>query len=268
MSNVGTNNFVIELKDGEEKTNTGEETNCHSPHETKDIKGGHDGSFQTRMEIAVLAQRGATPSQIAKTLDITWDMAKRWSDRSEEVMRTGTVQSNRKGKVGPKPKFATPTAKKKLYKKLKRTTQTKLAKDLGIDRHVFKSNLQTVKCVMFETIRRTICRSGGNPGGAFPYRKQKTPQFDNRIQTQRVAYAMWSPIGLAARDGSFDEEKKGWIFWDHTPTSKTGAINRSHDPAWLTKEDRDAEGVPSAGSSKFSIKVSSHTQFFDFFLLA
>ena len=56
----------------------------------------------------------------------------------------------------------------------------------------------------------------------------------------------------------FDEEKEGWIFWDHTPTSKTGAINRSHDPAWLTKEDRDTEGVPSAGSSKFSIKVYCH----------
>ena len=66
---------------------------------------------------------------------------------------------------------------------------------------------------------------------------------------------MWSPIGISARDGRFDEEKKGWIFWDHTPTSKNRAINRSHDPAWLTKEDRDTEGVPSAGSSKFSIKV-------------
>ena len=58
--------------------------------------------------------------------------------------------------------------------------------------------------------------------------------------------------------GGGDEEKEGWIFWDHTPTSKTGAINRSHDPAWLTKEDRDTEGVPSAGSSKFSIKVYCH----------
>lgn len=67
-----------------------------------------------------------------------------------------------------------------------------------------------------------------------------------------------TPTGLAARDGGFDEEKEGWIFWDHTPTSKTGAINRSHDPAWLTKEDRDTEGVPSAGSSKFSIKVYCH----------
>ena len=57
--------------------------------------------------------------------------------------------------------------------------------------------------------------------------------------------------------GGFDEEK-GWIFWDHTPTCKTGAINRSHDPTWLTKEDRDTEGVPSAGSSKFSIKVYFH----------
>ena len=80
---------------------------------------------------------------------------------------------------------------------------------------------------MNETIRRAICRSGGTRGGAFPYRKQKTPQFDDRIRKQRVAYANYSPIGLAARDG---EEKEGWIFWDHTPTSKTRAINRSRDP--------------------------------------
>ena len=110
--------------------------------------------------------------------------------------------------------------------------------------------------VLLETIRKAICRSGGTPGGAFPYRKQKTPQFDERIQKQRYAYAMWSPVGLAARDDSFDEEKKKWIFWDHTPVSKEGAINRSHDPCWLTKEDRDAEGVPAAGSSKFSLKVN------------
>ena len=111
---------------------------------------------------------------------------------------------------------------------------------------------------MNETIRRAICRSGGTRGGAFPYRKQKTPQFDDRIRKQRVAYANYSPIGLAARNGGFDEEKEGWIFWDHTPTSKTEAINRSHDPAWLTKEDRDTECVPSAGSSKFLMKVYWH----------
>ena len=111
---------------------------------------------------------------------------------------------------------------------------------------------------MNETIRRAICRSGGTRGGAFPYRKQKTPQFDDWIRKERVAHANYSSIGLEARDGEFDEEKEGWIFWDHTPTSKTGAINRSHDPAWLTKEDRDTEDAPSAGSSKFSIKVYCH----------
>ena len=53
----------------------------------------------------------------------------------------------------------------------------------------------------------------------FPYLKQKTPQFDDRIRKQRVAHANYSPIGLAARDGGF--EKEGWIFWDHASTSKT-----------------------------------------------
>ena len=61
---------------------------------------------------------------------------------------------------------------------------------------------------MNETIRGAICRSGGTQGGALPYRKQKTPQFDDRIRKQRVAYANYSPIGLAARDNGFDEEKK------------------------------------------------------------
>ena len=111
---------------------------------------------------------------------------------------------------------------------------------------------------MSETIRRAIFRSGATRGGAFPYRKLKTPQFDDRIRKQRVTYTNDSPNGLAARDGGFDEEKEGWIFWDHTPTSKIEAINRSHDPAWLTKEDRDTEDVPSAGFSKFSIKVCCH----------
>ena len=100
---------------------------------------------------------------------------------------------------------------------------------------------------MNETIRRAICRSGGTRGGAFPYRKQKTPQFDDRIRKQRVAYANYSPIDPAARDRGVYEEKEGWIFWDHTPTSKTGAINRSYDPSWLTKEDRDTEGVAKIG---------------------
>ena len=81
---------------------------------------------------------------------------------------------------------------------------------------------------MNETIRRAICRSGGTRGDAFPYRNQKTPQFDDQIRKQRVAYANYSPIGLAARDGGFDAEKEGCIFWDHTHTSKTGAINRRH----------------------------------------
>ena len=73
---------------------------------------------------------------------------------------------------------------------------------------------------MNETIRRAICRSGGTRGGAFPYRKQKTPQFDDRIRKQRVAYANYSPIGLEARYGGFNEEKEGWISWDIPPTSK------------------------------------------------
>ena len=68
-------------------------------------KGGHDRSFQKRMEIVILVSRGVKPAEIVKAIGCTFDMAIRWSDRSEEVMQTGSVQSKRKGKVGPKPIF-------------------------------------------------------------------------------------------------------------------------------------------------------------------
>ena len=86
-------------------------------------KGSHDHSFQKRMEIAILAYRGVKPAEIVKAVGCTFYMAIRWSDRSEEVMQTGSVQSKRKGKVGPKPIFATPSEKKKkLYRQLKGST--------------------------------------------------------------------------------------------------------------------------------------------------
>ena len=76
-------------------------------------KRGHDGSFQKRMKIAILTSRGTKPAEIVKAVGCTFGMAIRWSDRSEEVMQTGSVQSKRKGKVGPKHIFATSSAKKK-----------------------------------------------------------------------------------------------------------------------------------------------------------
>ena len=85
---------------------------------------GHDASFQQRMEICVLAARGASIREIV-------DMAVRWSKRSEEVMKTGSVESKRKKNVGRKPIYSTPKKKKKLYKKLKNSSQSKLARKLG-----------------------------------------------------------------------------------------------------------------------------------------
>ena len=77
-------------------------------------KGGHDGSFQKRMEIAILASRDVKPAEVVQAVGYTFDMAIRWSDRSEEVMQTGSVQSKRMVKVETKPVFATPSAKKNL----------------------------------------------------------------------------------------------------------------------------------------------------------
>ena len=38
-------------------------------------KGGHDRSFQKRMEIAILASRGVKPAEIDKAAGCTFDMA-------------------------------------------------------------------------------------------------------------------------------------------------------------------------------------------------
>ena len=64
------------------------------------------------MEIAILDSRGVKPAQKVKAVGCTFGMAIRRSARSEEVMQTGSVQSKHKGKVGPKPIFATPSTKK------------------------------------------------------------------------------------------------------------------------------------------------------------
>ena len=110
-----------------------------APVKLRTLQRGHDGSFQTRMEIAVLAQRGFPPSHIVKALGVSFDMAQRWSDRSEEVMQE-VSNHNEMAKLDPSPFFSTPTTKKKLYKKLKRSTQIKLAKDLGVGRNEFTTN--------------------------------------------------------------------------------------------------------------------------------
>ena len=103
-------------------------------------KGGHNRSFQKRMEIAILASRGVKPAEIVKAVECTFEISIRWSDRSEEVMQTGSVQSKRKGKVGPKPIFATSSAKTKLYRQLKWSTQKKLQKKLTVSPKVSPQN--------------------------------------------------------------------------------------------------------------------------------
>ena len=93
-------------------------------------------------KLKMSAKRGhdVKPAEIVKAVGFTFDMAIRWSDRSEDVIQTGSVQSKRKGKVGPKPIFATPSAKKKLYRQLKGSTQKKLAKKLTVSPKVSPQN--------------------------------------------------------------------------------------------------------------------------------
>ena len=65
---------------------------------------------------------------------------------------------------------------------------------------------------------------------------------------------MYGPIAQLVRSGQWDEKKHTLAFVDHTPTSKNGAMNSSHDPCWFTPEDKNSEGVPPNGSSKYAVK--------------
>ena len=91
-------------------------------------------SHADRMKIVLLADAGKAPTEIAKIVGCGWDAAvmgiiqmptnflyeKRWSDRAEEVLQTGSVKS--KQKSGRTPIFSTPEHQKKLYKKVKKST--------------------------------------------------------------------------------------------------------------------------------------------------
>ena len=98
---------------------------------------GHD----LRMAIALLAKAGKSPSEIADgvgcnyktavkffaTTRISWcKIKKRWSDRKEEVFKSGSVAS--KPKAGRTPIYNTPEKQKKLYKKLRRSNVSKLSR--------------------------------------------------------------------------------------------------------------------------------------------
>ena len=67
-----------------------------------------------------------------------------------------------------------------------------------------------------------------------PYKKQKTPQLDSRIQTQRLTYATLGPVAQLVLKGEWEEKKHTLAWVDYAPTSKNGVANSSHDPCWLT----------------------------------
>lgn len=95
-----------------------------------------------RMTIVLLANAGKTTSDISSIVGCSYRAAvntllvqslvffflreKRWSERSEEVLRTGSVAS--KPTSGRTPIFNTPEKQKRLYKKLKKTNVSKLSR--------------------------------------------------------------------------------------------------------------------------------------------
>ena len=56
-------------------------------------KGGHDRSFQKRMEIAILPSRGVKHAEIVKTVGCTFDMAIRWTHRSEDANWLSSIKT-------------------------------------------------------------------------------------------------------------------------------------------------------------------------------
>ena len=74
------------------------------------------------------------------------------------------------------------------------------------------------------------------------------------MRKQRLAYATHGPIAQSIANGTWEQDKVTFGFGDHTPASKTGAVNSTHDPCWRTREDKQKEGIPSGGSSKYGVK--------------
>ena len=96
-----------------------------------------------------------------------------------------------------------------------------------------------------------------------PYKKQETPNCNDRIRAQRLSYATIGPVAQLTKAGTWEEKKQTIGYLNHTPTSKEEVINRSHDPCWRTPEDKKKDGILSAGSSKYSIKPQVQHLSFD-----
>ena len=75
----------VSLRMGKRKKTPVKRPPSTPPVKLQTLQRGHDGSFQTRMDIAVLAQRGFPPSHIMKSLGVTFDMAQRWCEQSVKV---------------------------------------------------------------------------------------------------------------------------------------------------------------------------------------
>merc|ERR1712080_198162 len=157
--------------------------------------------------------------------------------------------SNRKGVVDRKPIFQN-DEKEKLIDELEEDgmTQVKLTKKKRCDRKTI--------------IRATRFDAKKNPTGAYPYAPRATPKFTPRIQAQSVKFVEESPIGKAARgsDKKWGREKKKFGFVDHSPTSQSGTINRSHRPNWKRKSTKKKDGLkPNNRGKKHAAKHQAFT---------
>ena len=152
-------------------------------------------------------------------------------ERADNCLLTGTVADAPRS--GRPEVLATKTEKKKMQNELKKSTMRKLARETPFDR---------------KTLRKKLKKSPENSDGTFPYIPQKVPQLDDRIKKQSLSYATLGPVAQMMKNGTWEQEKHtiGWL--DHTLTSKTDAVNRSHDPKWMTKKKKDKVEVPAAGS--------------------
>jgi len=69
-------------------------------------KGGHDASYEERLQVVMRTMRGSPIKRIARTMNRSPEFVRRWRDRKDEVLREGNLQSKRKEKVGRKMRFS------------------------------------------------------------------------------------------------------------------------------------------------------------------
>ena len=146
-------------------------------------KSGKDASYQERLEVVCrFIFLKHAKKKIAREMNRSIRFVRRWTERADDVLLEGSVQSKRKGVVGRRTKFSE-KERQKLARQLMGTTQHDLAKKLGICPKTLR------KATRFHQI--------DNPEGSFPYAPKTTPRCTPETQQQAVDFVSLSSLGKA-----------------------------------------------------------------------